>query len=163
MLLLIHKEEGGIIMLLRIGDKVTIKEDLRNSDLYQETLYVSLEMSKLKGKEAYVTRVDTTREVTLVELDIDQGKHLWSIGMFSSIRDIPLDGITEELLDADDKPSELTLEMLLSKLTEDYSINIDISFEDAATRIVSENYYSWQLEPYYSRVVKWFAPDFDNG
>lgn len=150
-------------MLLRIGDKVTIKEDLRNSDLYQETLYVSLEMSKLKGKEAYVTRVDTTREVTLVELDIDQGKHLWSIGMFSSIRDIPLDGITEELLDANDKPSELTLEMLLSKLTEDYSIDIDISFEDAATRIVSENYYSWQLEPYYNRVVKWYAPDFDNG
>lgn len=150
-------------MLLRIGDKVTIKEDLRHSDLYQETLYVSLEMVKLRGKEAYVTRVDTTREVTLVELDIDQGKHLWSIGMFSSIRDIPLDGITEELLDANDTPSELTLGMLLSKLTEDISVNIDLSFEYEATRIVSENYYSWQLEPYYNRVVKWFAPDFESG
>lgn len=150
-------------MLLRLGDKVVIKEDLRHSDLYQDVLYVSLEMSKLKGKEACITRVDTSREVTLVELDIDQGKHLWSIGMFSSIRDIPSEEITEELSKDDDKPSELTLEMLLSKLTEDYSINIDISFEDAATRIVSENYYSWQLEPYYNRVVKWYAPDFDNG
>lgn len=150
-------------MLLRIGDKVTIKDDLRHGDLYQETLYVSLEMAKLKGKEAYVTRVDTTREVTLVELDLDQGKHLWSIGMFSLIRDIPVVDITEELSDAEDKPSELTLGMLLSKLTEDISVNIDLSFEYEATRIVSENYYSWQLEPYYNRVVKWYAPDFDNG
>lgn len=58
---------------------------------------------------------------------------------------------------------ELTLSALLDKLTEDFSVNLEVSFEDKATKIASENYYSEQLEAYYDRVVREFAPDFKNG
>ncbi|UQT01075.1 hypothetical protein LMOIWNZ_00050 [Enterococcus phage vB_OCPT_CCS3] len=56
-------------------------------------------------------------------------------------------------------PSELTLGMLLSKLNEDASVNLEISFEDKATKIVSENYYKDELKDYFDRVVKWYSPD----
>ncbi|BAM20914.2 hypothetical protein EnPhBC-611_gp15 [Enterococcus phage BC611] len=134
-------------MVLQIGDKVTIKDDLKLYESFGKGIIFVPEMSKYLGKEAKVVKV-ASYDGLEVNLDIDNECFLWHEEMFTK---------------DDDKPSELTLEMLLSKLTEDYSINIDISFEDAATRIVSENYYSWQLEPYYNRVVKWFAPDFSNG
>lgn len=59
-------------------------------------------------------------------------------------------------------PTELTLAVLLDKLTEDFSVNLEVIFEDKATKIVSENYYSEQLKPYHDRVVREFAPDFKN-
>lgn len=134
-------------MVLQLGDKVTIKDNLKSYESFGKGVTFVPEMSKYLGKEAKVVAIGS-HDGLEVSLDIDNECFLWH----------------EEMLIKDEvKPSELTLEMLLSKLTEDYSINIDISFEDAATRIVSENYYSWQLEPYYNRVVKWYAPDFDNG
>lgn len=54
---------------------------------------------------------------------------------------------------------ELTLGMLLSKLDEDINTNLEISFEDRATKIVSENYYKDELKDYFDRVVKWYSPD----
>lgn len=54
---------------------------------------------------------------------------------------------------------KLTLGMLLSKLNEDASINLEISFEDMATKIVSENYYKDELKDYFDREVKWYSPD----
>lgn len=133
-------------MVLQVGDKVTIKEDLKLYESFGKGITFVPEMKEYLGKEAKVVKV--TLYDGLINLDIDNECFAWHEEML----------IKEEV-----KPSELTLGMLLSKLTEDISVNIDLSFEDAATRIVSENYYSWQLEPYYSRVVKWFAPDFDNG
>lgn len=59
-------------------------------------------------------------------------------------------------------PWELTLGVFLDKLTEDFSVNLEVIFEDKATKIVSENYYSEQLKPYHDRVVREFAPDFKN-
>lgn len=56
-------------------------------------------------------------------------------------------------------PSELTLGMLLSKLNEDASVNLEINFEDKATKIVSENYYKDELKDYFDREVKWYSPD----
>lgn len=56
-------------------------------------------------------------------------------------------------------PSKLTLGTLLSKLNEDASINLEISFEDKATKIVSENYYKDELKDYFDREVKWYSPD----
>lgn len=56
-------------------------------------------------------------------------------------------------------PSELTLGMLLSKLNEDASVSLEISFEDKATKIVSENYYKDELKDYFDREVKWYSPD----
>lgn len=134
-------------MVLRVGDKVTIKEDLKLYESFGKGINFFPDMGKYLGKEAKVVKVASWDGLE-VNLDIDNESFVWHEEMFTK---------------ADDKPSELTLEMLLSKLTEDYSINIDISFEDAATRIVSENYYSWQLEPYYNKVVKWYAPDFESG
>lgn len=134
-------------MVFQVGDKVTIKEDLKLYESFGKGITFVPEMKEYLGKEAKVVKVASYDGLD-VNLDIDNECFLWH----------------EEMLIKDEvKPSELTLGMLLSKLTEDISVNIDLSFEDAATRIVSENYYSWQLEPYYSRVVKWFAPDFDNG
>lgn len=54
---------------------------------------------------------------------------------------------------------KLTLGMLLSKLSEDIRINLEISFEDMATKIVSENYYKDELKVYFDREVKWYSPD----
>lgn len=54
---------------------------------------------------------------------------------------------------------KLTLGMLLSKLNEDASINLEISFEDEATKIISENYYKDELKDYFDREVKWYSPD----
>lgn len=54
---------------------------------------------------------------------------------------------------------KLTLGMLLSKLNEDASINLEISFEDKATKIVSENYYKDELKDYFDREVVWYSPD----
>ena len=54
---------------------------------------------------------------------------------------------------------KLTLGMLLSKINEDVSINLEISFEDKATKIVSENYYKDELKDYFNREVKWYSPD----
>ncbi|QEM41661.1 hypothetical protein [Enterococcus phage vB_EfaS_EF1c55] len=54
---------------------------------------------------------------------------------------------------------KLTLGMLLSKLNEDASVNLEISFEDKATKIVSENYYKDELKDYFDREVKWYSPD----
>ena len=54
---------------------------------------------------------------------------------------------------------ELTLGMLLSKLNEDASVNLEISFDDKATKIVSENYYKDELKDYFDREVKWYSPD----
>lgn len=56
-------------------------------------------------------------------------------------------------------PSKLTLGMLLSKLNEDASVSLDISFEDKATKIVSENYCKDELKDYFDREVKWYSPD----
>lgn len=56
-------------------------------------------------------------------------------------------------------PSELTLGMLLSKLNEDASVSLEISFEDKATKIVSENYCKDELKDYFDREVKWYSPD----
>ncbi|WVS22314.1 hypothetical protein [Enterococcus phage vB_EFaS_ZC1] len=134
-------------MVFQIGDKVTIKEDLKLYESFGKGVTFVPEMKEYLGKEAKVVVVDSYDGLA-VNLDIDNECFVWH---------------EEMLIKEEAKPSELTLEMLLSKLTEDYSIDIDLSFEDAATRIVSENYYSWQLEPYYNRVVKWYAPDFDNG
>lgn len=54
---------------------------------------------------------------------------------------------------------KLTLGMLLSKLNEDASVSLEISFEDKATKIVSENYYKDELKDYFDREVKWYSPD----
>lgn len=134
-------------MVLQLGDKVTIKDNLKSYESFGKGVTFVPEMSKYLGKEAKVVAIGS-HDGLEVSLDIDNECFLWH---------------EEMLIKDEDKPSELTLGMLLSKLTEDISVNIDLSFEYEATRIVSENYYSWQLEPYYSRVVKWFAPDFDNG
>lgn len=56
-------------------------------------------------------------------------------------------------------PSILTLVMLLSKLNEDASVSLEISFEDKATKIVSENYCKDELKDYFDREVKWYSPD----
>ncbi|BCF74601.1 hypothetical protein phiM1EF2_024 [Enterococcus phage phiM1EF2] len=134
-------------MVFKVGDKVTIKEDLKSYESFGKGITFVPDMSKYLGKEAKVATVSSYDGLE-VYLDIDNECFLWH----------------EEMLIKDEvKPSELTLGMLLSKLTEDISVNIDLSFEYEATRIVSENYYSWQLEPYYNRVVKWFAPDFESG
>lgn len=133
-------------MVLQVGDKVTIREDLKLCESFGKGIIFVPEMKEYLGKEAKVVKV--TLYDGLINLDIDNECFLWH----------------EEMLIKDEvKPSELTLGMLLSKLTEDISVNIDLSFEYEATRIVTENYYSWQLEPYYNRVVKWFAPDFESG
>lgn len=60
---------------------------------------------------------------------------------------------------AEETPSELTLGMLLSKLSEDTRISLEISFEDEATKIISENYYKDELKDYFDREVKWYSPD----
>lgn len=134
-------------MVLQLGDKVTIKDNLKSYESFGKGVTFVPEMSKYLGKEAKVVAIGSYGGLE-VNLDIDNECFLWH----------------EEMLTKDeDKPSELTLGMLLSKLTEDISVNIDLSFEYEATRIVSENYYSWQLEPYYNRIVKWFAPDFESG
>lgn len=134
-------------MVLQLGDKVTIKDNLKSYESFGKGVTFVPEMSKYLGKEAKVVAIGSYDGLE-VNLDIDNECFLWH----------------EEMLTKDeDKPTELTLGMLLSKLTEDISVNIDLSFEYEATRIVSENYYSWQLEPYYNRVVKWFAPDFESG
>lgn len=133
-------------MVLQLGDKVTIKDNLKSYESFGKGVNFVPEMSKYLGKEAKVVAIGSHDELE-VSLDIDNECFLWH----------------EEMLTKDEvKPSELTLGMLLSKLTEDISVNIDLSFEYEATRIVTENYYSWQLEPYYNRVVKWFAPDFES-
>lgn len=133
-------------MVLQVGDKATIREDLKLCESFGKGIIFVPEMKEYLGKEAKVVKV--TLYDGLINLDIDNECFAWH----------------EEMLIKDEvKPTELTLGMLLSKLTEDISVNIDLSFEDGATRIVTENYYSWQLEPYYNRVVKWYAPDFDNG
>ncbi|WAK45041.1 hypothetical protein DOABOMFO_00069 [Enterococcus phage EF_KTM] len=134
-------------MVLQVGDKVIIKEDLKWYESFGKGINFVPDMSKYLGKEAKVVKV-ASYDGLEVNLDIDNESFVWHEEMFTK---------------DDDKPSELTLGMLLSKLTEDISVNIDLSFEYEATRIVTENYYSWQLEPYYNRVVKWFAPDFDSG
>lgn len=134
-------------MVFQLGDKVTIKDNLKSYESFGKGVTFVPEMSKYLGKEAKVVAIGS-HDGLEVSLDIDNECFLWH---------------EEMLIKDEDKPSELTLGMLLSKLTEDISVNIDLSFEYEATRIVSENYYSWQLEPYYNRVVKWFAPDFDNG
>ncbi|APU00213.1 hypothetical protein EFP29_27 [Enterococcus phage EF-P29] len=141
-------------MVLQLGDKVTIKDNLKWYESFGKGVTFVPEMSKYLGKEAKVVAIGS-HDGLEVNLDIDNECFLWHEEML--IKD-------EEMLIKDEvKPSELTLGMLLSKLTEDISVNIDLSFEYEATRIVSENYYSWQLEPYYNRVVKWFAPDFESG
>lgn len=134
-------------MVLQVGDKVTIKDDLKWYESFGKGINFVPDMSKYLGKEAKVVKVASYDRLE-VNLDIDNESFVWHEEMFTK----------DEV-----KPSELTLGMLLSKLTEDISVNIDLSFEYEATRIVTENYYSWQLEPYYNRVVKWFAPDFSNG
>lgn len=134
-------------MVFQVGDKVTIKENLKSYESFGKGITFVPDMSKYLGKEAKVVKV-ASYDGLEVNLDIDNECFLWH---------------EEMLIKNEVKPSELTLGMLLSKLTEDFSVNIDLSFEYEATIIVSENYYSWQLEPYYNRVVKWFAPDFDNG
>lgn len=134
-------------MVLQLGDKVTIKDNLKSYESFGKGVTFVPEMSKYLGKEAKVVAIGS-HDGLEINLDIDNECFLWH---------------EEMLIKDEDKPTELTLGMLLSKLTEDISVNIDLSFEYEATRIVSENYYSWQLEPYYNRVVKWFAPDFSNG
>lgn len=134
-------------MVLQLGDKVTIKDNLKSYESFGKGVTFVPEMSKYLGKEAKVVAIGSYDGLE-VNLDIDNECFLWH---------------EEMLIKDEDKPSELTLGMLLSKLTEDISVNIDLSFEYEATRIVSENYYSWQLEPYYNRIVKWFAPDFESG
>lgn len=134
-------------MVFQVGDKVTIKEDLKLYESFGKGITFVPEMKEYLGKEAKVVAVDSYDGLE-VNLDIDNECFVWH---------------EEMLIKEEAKPSELTLGMLLSKLTEDISVNIDLSFEYEATRIVTENYYSWQLEPYYNRVVKWFAPDFESG
>lgn len=133
-------------MVLQLGDKVTIKDNLKSYESFGKGVTFVPEMSKYLGKEAKVVAIGS-HDGLEVSLDIDNECFLWHEEMFTK----------DEV-----KPSELTLGMLLSKLTEDISVNIDLSFEYEATRIVTENYYSWQLEPYYNRVVKWYAPDFES-
>ena len=54
---------------------------------------------------------------------------------------------------------KLTLGMLLSKLSEDTRISLEINFEYEDTKIVSENYYKDELKDYFDREVVWYSPD----
>ncbi|QBZ69270.1 hypothetical protein [Enterococcus phage vB_EfaS_Ef2.2] len=56
-------------------------------------------------------------------------------------------------------PSKLTLGMLLSKLSEDARISLEIIFEYKETKIISENYYKDELKDYFDREVVWYSPD----
>lgn len=54
---------------------------------------------------------------------------------------------------------KLTLGILLSKLSEDTRISLEINFEYEDTKIVSENYYKDELKDYFDREVVWYSPD----
>ncbi|UQT00877.1 hypothetical protein [Enterococcus phage vB_OCPT_SDS2] len=113
---------------------------------------------------AIITRIeDCTPDEDLLELgkayeivnEFDGGAHVYvdSGHKHYYVNSLQYIRVSEET------PSELTLGTLLSKLNEDASINLEISFEDKATKIVSENYYKDELKDYFDREVKWYSTD----